>query len=173
MCIFKLVYGVGLRSLRKLFMTINPSWSNQPCDAAAFDKWKMKLSKDEEISFNKGDIYEWDFSLMTTALLYSKSCALEMNKRPDLARALKDLKSDRNKLLGHPSTERMSDADFNTFWPQLSKNFEILGAEPDEITEIMLQSGREKLKFKVLVNVPPSLYPSCRIKRPGCFTKIE
>ena len=112
MCIFKLVYGIGLRSLRKLFITINPSWSNQPCDAAAFDKWKMKLSKDEEISFNKGDINEWDFSLMTTALLYSKTCALEMNKRPDLARALKDLKSDRNRLLGHPSTERMSDADF-------------------------------------------------------------
>ena len=157
MCIFKLVYGVGLRSLRKLFMTINPSWSNQPCDAAAFDKWKMKLSKDEEISFNKGDINEWDFSLMTTALLYSKSCALEMNKRPDLARALKDLKSDRNRLLGHPSTERMSDADFNTFWSQLSKNFEILGAEPDEIAVMMLQSGREKLKFKFLVNDPPSL----------------
>ena len=157
MCIFKLVYGVGLRSLRKLFTTINPSWSNQPCDAAAFDKWKMKLSKDEEISFNKGDINEWDFSLMTTALLYSKSCALEMNKRPDLARALKDLKSDRNRLLGHPSTERMSDADFNTFWPQLSKNFEILGAEPDEIAVMMLQSGREKLKFKFLVNDPPSL----------------
>ena len=141
MCIFKLVYGVGLRSLRKLFTTINPSWSNQPSDAATFDKWKMKLSKDEEISFNKGDINEWDFSLMTTALLHSKSCGLEMNKRPDQARALKDLKIDRNRLLGHPSTERMCDADFDTFWPQLSKNFEILGTEPGEIAEIMLQPG--------------------------------
>lgn len=78
---------------------------------------------------------------MTTALLYSKSCALEMNKRPDLARALQDLKITRNKLLGHPSTERMSDADFDTFWPQLSKNFEILGAEAGDIAEIMLQPG--------------------------------
>lgn len=141
MCIFKLVYGVGLRSLRKLFIAINPSWSNQPSDAAAFDKWKMKLSKDEENSFNNGDVDKWDFSLMTTALLYSKSCALEMNKRPDLARALQDLKITRNKLLGHPSTERMSDADFDTFWPQLSNNFEILGAEAGDIAEIMLQRG--------------------------------
>lgn len=141
MCIFKLVYGVGLRSLRKLFIAINPSWSNQPSDAAAFDKWKMKLSKDEENSFNNGDVDKWDFSLMTTALLYSKSCALEMNKRPDLARALQDLKITRNKLLGHPSTERMSDADFETFWPQLSNNFEILGAEAGDIAEIMLQPG--------------------------------
>lgn len=141
MCIFKLVYGVGLRSLRKLFITINPSWSNQPSDAAAFDKWKMKLSKDEENSFNNGDVNKWDFSLMTTVLLYSKSCALEMNKSPNLARALQDLKITRNKLLGHPSTERMSDADFDTFWPQLSKNFEIIGAEAGDIAEIMLQPG--------------------------------
>ena len=122
-------------------MEINPSWSSQPSDAATFDKWKMKLSKDEEVSFNNGDINEWDFSLMTTALIYSKSCALEMNKRPSCVRALQELKTCRNRLLGHPSTERMSDADFDTFWPQLSANFETLGAEPAEMAEIMLQSG--------------------------------
>lgn len=71
MCIFKLVYGVGLRVLRKLFLEINPSWSNQPTDAAQFDKGKMKISKEEEACFNSGDIDKWDFSLLTTALLYS------------------------------------------------------------------------------------------------------
>ncbi len=141
MCIFKLVYGVGLRALRKLFIEINPTWSNQPSDAAAFDKWKMKLSKEEEVSFNNGDINEWDFSLMTTVLLYSKSCALAMNQRPGCARALQELKTCRNRLLGHPSTDRMSDVDFDTLWPQLSDYFVTLGAEPDEIAEIMLQSG--------------------------------
>lgn len=69
LCIYKLIYGVGLRTLRRLFMDINPNWSNQQSDAAAFDKGKMTLSKDEQVSFNRGNIKEWDFSLMTTALL--------------------------------------------------------------------------------------------------------
>lgn len=141
MCIFKLVYGVGLRVLRKLFMEINPAWSNQPSDAAGFDKGKMKLGKDEEIVFNRGDINEWDFSLMTTALLYSKRGVLEINKRPGYVLALRELKNCRNKLLGHPSTEKMSNADFNVFWPVLSNNFITLGADPDDIAEIPHQSG--------------------------------
>ena len=141
MCIFKLLYGVGLRVLRKLFMEINPTWSNQPSDAAGFDKGKMKLTKDEEIVFNRGDIKEWDLSLMTKALLYSKSCALEISKKPDYALALHELKNSRNRLLGHPSTEKMSDADFNAFWPLLSNNFVTLGANPVDIAEITLQSG--------------------------------
>lgn len=141
MCIFKLLYGVGLRVLRKLFMEINPAWSNQPSDAAGFDKGKMKLTKDEEIVFNRGDINEWDLSLMTKALLYSKSCALEISKKPDCAHALRELKNGRNRLLGHPSKEKMSDADFNAFWPLLFKNFVTLGANPGDIAEITLQSG--------------------------------
>lgn len=141
MCIFKLLYGVGLTVLRKLFMEINPAWSNQPSDAAGFDKGKMKLTKDEEIVFNRGDINEWDLSLMTKALLYSKSCALEISKKRDCALALHELKNGRNRLLGHPSTEKMSDADFNAFWPLLFNNFVTLGANPDDIAEITLQSG--------------------------------
>lgn len=100
LCIYKLIYGVGLRTLRKLFMDINPNWSNQPSDAATFDKGKMKLSKDEQVSFNKGNIKEWDFSLMTTALLYSQSCVVEIVQRPGHEAALKELKKCRNKLLG-------------------------------------------------------------------------
>lgn len=122
-------------------MDINPSWSNQPSDAAGFDKSKMKLGKDEEVIFNKGNINEWDFSLMTTVLLYSKSCALEIDKRPGCKIALQELKKHRNNLLGHPSTEMMSDVDFNHFWPLLGNNFIALGADPDDIAEIKLQSG--------------------------------
>lgn len=64
-----------------------------------------------------------------------------MSKRPGYSIALKELKKCRNKLLGHPSTEMMSDADFSNFWPLLSNNFITLGADPDEIAEIKLQSG--------------------------------
>ncbi|PFX18985.1 uncharacterized protein LOC111338800 [Stylophora pistillata] len=140
LCIFKLIYGVGLRTLRKLFMDFNPGWSDKPTDAAGFDKWKMKLSRDDEVIFNKGNINEWDFSLMTTVLLYSKSCALEISKRPGFDKALQELKTCRNKVLGHPSSERMLDADFNVYWPLLTNLFGTLGADPTEIAEIKLQT---------------------------------
>jgi len=141
LCIFKLIYGVGLRALRSLFMDINPSWSNQPSDAACFDKGAMKLKKEQEVLFNKGDINEWDFSLMTTVLLYSKSCSVEISKKPDFAPALRELRNCRNSLLGHPCTERMSESDFKTFWPLLSENFIKLGADSTEVAGILLQSG--------------------------------
>ena len=141
MCIFKLIYGVGLRALRKLFMEIHPSWSNVPGDAAGLDKGAMKLGKEEECSFNTGNINEWDFSLITSVLLFSKRCALEISKRAHHEDSLRDLKVYRNKLLGHPSNDKMSDSDFNSFWPNLHSNFVTLGASPDEIAEIKVQSG--------------------------------
>lgn len=122
-------------------MEINPTWSNQPSDTAAFDRGRMKLSKEEGVIFNNGNIIEWDFSLITTVLLYSKVCAFEISKRPGYDFALRELKSSRNKLLGHPSSEQMSDDDFNIFWPLLSANFVTLGADQAEIAEIKLQSG--------------------------------
>lgn len=141
LCIFKLIYGVGLQALRKLFLEMNPSWTNQPSDAAAFDRGKMKLNKEEENVFNSGNIDKWDFSLITTALLFSKTCVFEMSKRPGYNIALQELKKIRNKLLGHPSTDGMSDDDFNIFWPQLSAHFVTLGADPLEIADIKIQSG--------------------------------
>ena len=141
LCIFKLIYGVGLQAIRKLFKEMNPTWTNQPSDAAAFDRGKMKLNKEEENIFNSGDIEKWDFSLITTALCFSKTCALEMSKRADCDDALKELKKIRNKLLGHPSTDRMCDADFNIYWPQLSSHFVTLGANLADIADIKNQSG--------------------------------
>ena len=151
MCIFKLVYGVGLRALRQLFMEINPTWTNQPSDAAGFDKGKMKLSKEEETNFNNGNIHEWDFSLMTTVLLYSTSCSLKISNTPGHEVALQELKKCRNKLLGHPSTDRMTDADFNYFWPLLSANFITLGADPKEVAELRLKSGNLHVMFTYLL----------------------
>ena len=132
---------MGLRTLRKLFAEINPTWTNQPADAAAFDKGKMKLSKEEETIFNNGNIEEWDFSLLTTALLFSVRCEQEISKRPGYEVALQELKKCRDKLLGHPSSDKMSDAEFNYFWPLLSANFITLGADPNEVTELRRKSG--------------------------------
>ena len=141
MCIFKLIYGVGLRGLRKLFMEINPSWSNQPSDAAAFHKGTMNLKKDEAAVFNRGKINELDFSLMTTVLLYSQPCKLEMNKNPSHPLALRELKNRRNEIIGHPSPEKMSGEEFNIIWPILSKNFVTLGVDEGDVANILCQSG--------------------------------
>ena len=141
MCIFKLIYGVGLRGLRKLFMEINPSWSNQPSDAAAFHKGTMNLKKDEAAVFNRGNINEWDFSLMTTVLVYSQSCKLKMNKTPSHRLALLELKKRRNEVIGHRPTEKMSEEEFNIIWPILSNNFVTLGVDEGDIADILRQSG--------------------------------
>ena len=102
----------------------------------------MKLNKEEEASFKNGNIHEWDFSLMTTVLLFSASCVLEISKRAGYDAALQELKRCRNKLLGHPSTDRMSDEDFNYYWPLLSNNFITLGADQKEIAELKLKTGK-------------------------------
>ena len=103
----------------------------------------MSLSKHEQVSFNEGNIKEWDFSLMTTVLLFSESCALEIVKRPGYETALTVLKECRNKLIGHPSTDRMSDTDFGYYWPLLSKHFITLGADPKVISEMELRRGNK------------------------------
>lgn len=169
LCIYKLIYGVGLRTLRKLFMDINPNWSNQPSDAATFDKGKMKLSKDEQVSFNKGNIKEWDFSLMTTALLYSQSCVVEIVQRPGHEAALKELKKCRNKLLGHPSTDAMSDADFSYFWPLLSKHFITLGADPKVISEMEFRRATDLIGADYYMN----LFLSERDSHLRCEQKLD
>lgn len=101
----------------------------------------MHLDKYEEASFKNGNIEEWDFTLMTTVLLFSTRCKLEVRKRPGHVTALRELKKCRNMLLGHPSSELMSDEDFNYFWPLLSRNFIALGADPDDIAQLKLKSG--------------------------------
>ncbi|KAK2570123.1 hypothetical protein P5673_004878 [Acropora cervicornis] len=169
MCIFKLIYGVGLRALRKLFMEINPSWSNQPSDAAAFDKGTMHLKKDEEAVFNRGDINEWDFSLMTTVLLYSQSCKLQMNQRPDQPLALRELRNHRNKIIGHPSTEKMREEEFNTMWPILSKNFVTLGVDEGDVAEILHQSDEELSSAEYY----KQMFLTDRTKEPQFLKKLE
>lgn len=101
----------------------------------------MRLDKNEEVIFNKGDINQWDFSLITSALLFSKKCAIEISKKPGYDTSLQELKKTRNKLLGHPCTDRMSNTDFNIFWPQLCNHFVALGADRAKIVEIQSQSG--------------------------------
>lgn len=145
LCFVKLFFGVGLQRLRNLFMEIHPKWTNQPSDAAALDKGRMILDGNEELDFNKGDINQWDFSLTTTVLLYSKKCSTEIwkkrgRKKRSRGSALRELKKIRCEMLAHPRTYKMSNKDFNTSWAESRCHFVALGAHPSEIDEIKYQS---------------------------------
>lgn len=143
---------MGLQALRDFFMKIHPEWTNQPSDAAALEKGLMILDNNEQLlDFNKGDITQWNFSLITTVLLFSKRCAIEIKKKSGRKNALEMLKMFRNKWLGHPCTDKMSNKDFNTFWGKSRRHFVALGADPSKIDEIKSQSGTG------LINVITSL----------------
>lgn len=92
MCIFKFVYGVGLRVFCMLFKDINFLWINKLFDVVGMDRGKMEFIKEEEDSFNKGDINEWDFLLMIKVFFNFRSCVLEINKRFDFICVLQELR---------------------------------------------------------------------------------
>ena len=131
------MYGVCLTNLRRLFMEIHPSWKNQPSDATTMDQGKMLLKGHEKALFSTGDIEQWDFSLLTTVLLYSKKCSLDISKRENYESSIHSLKECRNKLIGHPTSSKMSKDDFNYYWPKISSCLTTLGADQDKIQEIL------------------------------------
>lgn len=127
---------MGLQALRKVFMDIHPTWSNKPADAKSLVKGSMKLKGNESASFNKGDINNWDVSLITTVLLYSKKCKAEISKRPGLEDAVRSIKDHKNQLISHISSERMPDADFQTYWPVISNDIVTIGGKSEDIEDI-------------------------------------
>lgn len=147
-CILKLFLGVGLEVLRKLFMEINPKWSNNPSDADSFDKGILEFyNENEKEAFYRGDINKWDFSLISSVLLYSNGCARGIRRRRDRKGALRVLRNIRNKLLGHNYTDRLSDDYFSHYWSLLSRSFITLGADPQKIQELRLNAGNYALTF--------------------------
>lgn len=129
-------------------MEINPKWSNNPSDADSFDKGILEFNyENEKEAFDRGDINKWDFSLISNVLLYSNGCAREIRRRQDRKRALRVLRNIRNKLLAHNYTDRLSDDAFSRYWPQLSRSFITLGADPQKIQELKLKAGNYALTF--------------------------
>ncbi|KXJ09690.1 uncharacterized protein LOC110246646 [Exaiptasia diaphana] len=139
--------GLGLDTLRKLFMKIHPSWSNKPDDAKNLDKGIMRLKHHELSRFNNGNINDWDVSLMTTVLLYSKECAKEIRLKPGYENAIRTVKEQKNQLISHMSTEQMTDDEFNTAWEKITKSLETIGASEGDIDEILTGDNLESAKF--------------------------
>ncbi|KAK3753033.1 hypothetical protein QZH41_014999, partial [Actinostola sp. cb2023] len=139
--------GLGLDTLRKLFMDIHPSWSNKPDDAKTLDKGRMNLQKHELALFNTGDINKWDVSLVTTVLLFSKECAKELSRNRGYEDAVRTIKDQKNQLISHVSSERMTGDEFNTAWAKISKSLETIGASTKDIEDIHTDDILQGAKF--------------------------
>ncbi|KXJ11435.1 uncharacterized protein LOC110243725 [Exaiptasia diaphana] len=141
------VNGLGLDTLRKLFMEIHPTWSNKPDDAKNLERGKMKLKHHELARFNTGNIYDWDVSLMTTVLLYSKECAKEIRLKPGYENAIRTIKDQKNQLISHVRSERMTDDDFNAAWKKVQTSLITLKANAKHIEEIFEDDVLESAKY--------------------------
>ena len=144
--IYKLIHGVGLRTLRELFKKIHPTWSNQPKNAAGLDRGEMVLDSHEENKFKTGNIEDWDFSLIAKVLMFSEKCRLKISK--EHWKTLKKVQKHRNKI-GHSPKDRMSTREFESCWRNISADFKTLGANPAEIQDIL--TGTFVLALVVLV----------------------
>lgn len=131
-----LLYSTGLETLRKLFLEIHPNWSNKLADAKKLDKGKMRLQSHEQDLFDTGNINKWDVSLIITVLLYSKKCYKALTKRKGFEKAIRTIKDNKNLLISHKDSERLTDDEFSSAWEVLSQSLQTIGASSNQIEQV-------------------------------------
>lgn len=134
--LIRLLMVVGASALRQLFLSIHKNWSNQPSDASALKKGALKLQKHQETQFYKGNIEEWDVSLLVNVLRFSAVCSNEVSRK-GVDFALRDIQEMRNLYIAHASNVKMSDEDFKKHWEQLKFNLVAIGASEEEINKTL------------------------------------
>ena len=155
------MYKVALERLRTLFKQIHPTWADTPSDAEQLEKGNLVFDpgdRDMEESFNTGNVEEWDFTLMSRALLKSKKCEYELSRNPKYSgyiRSIDTLRKIRNKI-GHPSKYGLDDTEFQTYKNGIKTSLTGLGV-PAEIIE---KSSKGKLYGKNLPRCSNSTAPS-------------
>jgi hypothetical protein len=125
--------GVGADCLRKYFLKIHPTWSNQPSDASALRKGALILQRHQQAKFYAGDINEWDVSLLVNVLRFSDLSSREVGRYPDIDDALRSIQEVRNTVIAHAKDEKISAADFITIWEKLKSNLIAIGGSEDSI----------------------------------------
>ena len=117
MQLVRVLFKCGLKALRELFMQIHPNWSNRPNDIRTFDMGTMRLKgKNETAMFQSGDIDQWDISLLSKVLLYSKVSKekLSNDKAFDGCKeAVDSITTIRNYVLGHSESGEMTKHDYD------------------------------------------------------------
>ena len=111
------VFDCGLKAMRELFMRIHPNWSNTPSEIRTFDMGTMQLKAINEIAmFQSGDIDQWDISLLSKVLLYSKVSKekLSNDKAFDGCKeAVVSITTIRSYVLAHSGSGEMTKHDYD------------------------------------------------------------
>ncbi|XP_046846969.1 uncharacterized protein LOC124440608 isoform X1 [Xenia sp. Carnegie-2017] len=144
--LIRLLMGVGASTLRQLFLSIHKNWSNQPSDASALKKGALKLQKHQETQFYKGNIEEWDVSLLVSVLRFSTVCSNEVSRK-GVDFTLRDIQEMRNLYIAHANNEKMSDEDFKKHWEKLKLNLVAIGASEEEINKTLTDWTERSLEY--------------------------
>ena len=154
--LIRLLMGVGADCLRKYFLQIHPTWSNQPSDASALKKGVLKIQKHQQAKYYAGDINEWDVSLLINVLRFSDLSSREVSRYPDIDDALRGIQEIRNTVIAHANDKKINAADFKTTWTKLESFLVAIGGSKDDI-DAMLPGNEQKRKrsrvfFKFAIN---------------------
>jgi hypothetical protein len=115
------------------FLSIHPTWSNQPSDASALKKGVLKLQTHQQAKFYTGNIDEWDVSLLISVLRFSALSSVEVSRYPDIDDALRSIQEIRNNVIAHANDQKISAADFMKTWEKLKLNLVAIGGLENDI----------------------------------------
>ena len=117
MQLVKVLFKCGLKALRELFMRIHPNWSDTPNDIRTFDKGTIRLKfSDETAMFKSGDIDQWDISLLSKVLLYSKVSKEKFTNDANFngcKEAVESVTNIRNSAVAHSASGELTKYDYD------------------------------------------------------------
>ena len=125
--------GVGANYLRQYFLSIHPTWGNQPSDASALKKGVLVLKKYEVDKYYSGDINKWDVSLLLHVLRFTAVSSAKLVANPHINSALRTIQAIRNDVVAHGSDQKISVTNFKTLWKDLKQSLLVIGASEDVI----------------------------------------
>ena len=120
------LYKCGLEAMRDLFLRIHPSWNNKPDDIVAFERGNFQPHSFQLSMFNKGNIYEWDITLICSVLLCSKVSEQKLEQE-GYKDAIIDIKKIKNNMLSHNSGNSIKKTDYETSINTLRRSVVKLG----------------------------------------------
>ena len=101
--------------------------------------------------FQHGDTSLWDCSVLFDAIRFSNSIGSSLNST--ITTALDDLRTIRNKFVGHSAKATLSDAEFQAIFSDVENAFKTLGIPVHDLTQIRTKRNLYK-SFQVLPPKP-------------------
>ena len=127
------LYTCGLETLRQVFKRIHPSWKNSPNDLLCFDKGKLRFDfpKEKKV-FETGDIDQWDLTLLTKVLRFTKVSKDILEKDPRFygyLDAMNSLREMKNVFVSHKNKPELTDVKFKRYLSEMEASLIKLGLD--------------------------------------------